>query len=313
VMALNYRDAFTSRPLHIYFDFLIRRFARLYPAYVFIGGLYVWRLAMGWGGEETLARFTAYDIVGNVLMLTGWGLSIYPLIGVAWAASAELGSYILTPFLMLGTLWRSPVWWCASVVLAAAAIYIVGSSGTGYAGPMDVVDVRSILPMVRAVAGFTFGLAIFRYADRLDAVPGRVQDLLLVLVIGCILLVALTIRNDFAIYGLFVALVALLSRDGRLATLLFSNRLMYHLGVISYSIYLLHPWFIRPTALLARRFGASEPVYTLSFAFFFCVLWLVSYLIWRFIEEPGRQLIARLLLPKRDLALSAAGSAAPPP
>lgn len=125
-------------------------------------------MALGWSGEETLDRFGLYDVAGNVLMLNGWGLHIYPVIGVAWAASAEMGSYLLLPLLLIGTLQRDPLVWFLCVLLSLSAIYAISVSGLGYSGPLDVVQAASTLPLLRAIAGFTLGLAIFRYADRLD-------------------------------------------------------------------------------------------------------------------------------------------------
>ena len=95
---------------------------------------------------------------------------------------------------------------------------------------------------------------------------------------------------------------------GPLALLLFGNRLIYHLGVISYSIYLLHPLFIRFTALASRHFGATEFAYTVCSLVSFVVIWGLSYLSYRFVEIPGRNLITSVFLPKRE---SGAGVARP--
>src|SRR5271170_966684 len=89
VMGLVYEDAFVSEPWKNYRTFLIKRVARLYPAYIVIGVFYFLKIAAGLTGEETFARFDVLDWIGNVLMLVGWGLHIYPLIGVSWASSAE--------------------------------------------------------------------------------------------------------------------------------------------------------------------------------------------------------------------------------
>src|SRR5216684_1544796 len=136
VMGYTYKDAFVSAPWENYKTFLIKRFARLYPAYWVIGALYALKMAAGLTGEETFARFDAWDAVGNFLMLVGWGLHIYPMIGVSWAAC---------------------------VVLSFAGIYLVSISGKGSSGPLDVVQVDSLLPLLRALAGFTLGLATFRF------------------------------------------------------------------------------------------------------------------------------------------------------
>jgi peptidoglycan/LPS O-acetylase OafA/YrhL len=308
VIGLGYKDAFAEAPLRNYGAFLAKRIARLYPAYICISALFVLKMALGWSGEETLSRFRLYDIVGNILMLNGWGLHIYPVIGVAWAASAELGSYILLPLLLIGTVHRGLAAWSFCVALALLAICAISVSGLGYSGPLDVVEAASVLPLLRAIAGFTLGLAIFRYADRLDRLTPRSQDALLIAVLVAILLEAVLTKNDLLFYVLLIPLVAILSRDGRLALLLFGNRLVYHLGAISYSIYLLHPLFVRSAALSARHFGATEFAYTIAALVSFAAIWALSFLSYRFVEMPGRKLITGLVLGKPGAA-SAAGMA----
>src|SRR5260370_25827308 len=111
VIGLGYRNVFSEHFLKNYGAFLIKRIARLYPAYIAISVLYILKLALGLAGDENLSRFSRYDVIGNALMLGGWGLHIYPLIGVAWAASAAMGSYIFLPLLMKGTLQRGILSW----------------------------------------------------------------------------------------------------------------------------------------------------------------------------------------------------------
>ena len=302
VIALGYRDAFTNNAWANYRIFLIKRIARLYPAYLVISTLFVLKIGLHWSGEETLDRFHPYDVLGNLLMLNGWGLHIYPVIGVAWAASAELGSYVLLPLLLVGTIKHGAWAWGLCVLLSLAAIYGVSVSGLGYSGPLDVVQAASVLPLIRAIAGFTLGLAIFRYAGRLEALAPRTLDALLIVVLVIILLAALLTTDDLPLYVSFIALVAILSRDSPVALWLFGNPLVYHLGLISYSIYLLHPLFVRSAALAARHFGATETAFTISSLISFAVIWTLAYLSYRFVEMPGRAMMTRLLLPKPDVA-----------
>lgn len=304
VIGLGYRNAFSQNFSTNYTAFLIKRVARLYPAYIVISILYFLKLAFYLAGEETLARFGVFDVIGNLLMLGGWGLHIYPLIGVAWAASAELGSYILLPVLMFGTLQRGILGWSACVLLAAVAIYAIDASGLGYSGPLDVVETTSFYPLLRAIAGFTFGLAIYRYADKLDDLSARSQDAMLLATLVAIVVAAFATKNDFPVYLLLIPLIALLSRDSPLALKLFGNKLVYHLGVISYSIYLLHPLFIRFTALSSRHFGATEFAYTMCALVAFALIWGLSYLSYLIVEIPGRNWITSLFLPKRDHAVA---------
>jgi peptidoglycan/LPS O-acetylase OafA/YrhL len=309
VIGLTYRDAFGSGKLKNYATFMLKRVARLYPAYLAIGLLYVAKIAAGLSGQDTLSMFSPYDIVGNILMMTGWGLYIHPLIGVSWAASAEMGSYLLLPLLMLVTIRRSQLVCGFAVLAALLAIYAVSISGRGSSGPLDVVNGNSFYPMLRAVAGFTLGLAMFRFASVMDRLSMTAQDVLLAVLLIAIITTVSLAAGDRLLYLLFIPLVAVLSRDGRLAQALFGNALVYRLGIISYSIYLIHPLFVSFAVRAWRSFGQTEAAYLLASAVCFVAIWLLSELSYRFIEMPGRKAVVDLFIPKQDHAPSARSAA----
>jgi peptidoglycan/LPS O-acetylase OafA/YrhL len=298
VIGYVYRDAFLSEPWTNYRTFLIKRFARLYPAYIVIAAFYALKIALGLTGEETFARFNGFDIIGNLLMLVGWGLHIYPLIGVSWASSAELGSYFVAPVLMKYTLHKGVAWWAACIVLSLAGIYLISISGLGSSGPLDVVSDSSLLPLLRAIVGFTLGLATFRVALYLDRLSALIQDILVVAVLAAIVAAAVFITDDLVVYLLFIPFIAILSRDGRAAQFLFGNRLVYHLGVISYSIYLIHPLFITFAERSSRHYGSTVTAYVVCMLVSFAAIWLLSYLSYRFVEMPGRQFVTGLFNPR---------------
>jgi peptidoglycan/LPS O-acetylase OafA/YrhL len=306
VMGYVYRDAFVSEPWKNYRIFLIKRIARLYPAYLVIGALYVLKIALGLTGEETFARFNVFDAIGNLLMLVGWGLHIYPLIGVSWASSAELGSYFALPVLIKYTLQKGIAWWAACVVLSLLGIYLVASSGMGSSGPLDVVQVYSLLPLLRALVGFTLGLATFRFAGALDRLSATAQDVAVVVILGAIVAEAVFIASDLLVYVMFIPFIAILSRDGRVAQFLFGNRLAYHLGVISYSIYLIHPLFITFAERSSRHFGSTVTAYALCVLVSCAAIWLLSYVSYRLVEIPGRQFVTGLFIPREKVAPAAA-------
>jgi peptidoglycan/LPS O-acetylase OafA/YrhL len=304
VIGFVYKDFFSSAPLTSYKTFLIKRFARLYPAYIVIAAFYALKIALGLTGEETFARFNAFDVIGNLLMLAGWGLHIYPLIGVSWASSAELGSYIVAPVLIKYTLQKSIARWTVCVALSLLAIYCISITGQGSSGPLDVVEDSSHLPLLRAVAGFTLGLATFRFAAHLDRLSATAQDVLVVVILASMLTVAVLTADDLPIYLLFMPFIAILSRDGRVAQLLFGNRHVYHLGLISYSFYLIHPLFLTFAERSSRHFGSTVTSYALCVLVSFAAIWLLSYLSYRFVEIPGRQFIIGLFSPRATTSLT---------
>lgn len=290
VMALTYRDAFAHLTGRAFGNFMLKRVARLYPAYFVIGLFYVAKIAAGLSGEK-LALYSTWDWIGNLLMMSGWGLFIFPIIGVAWAASAEMGSYLLLPILMAFTLRKSAVTAALATLAAAIAIYAVSLSGRGSGGSLDVVNGNSFYPLLRAVAGFTLGLAIFRFANVVDRLSAGAQDALVIAILAAILVAGAISPNDVPVYFLFVPLVAVLSRDGRMAQWLFGNALAYRLGLISYSIYLIHPLFVSFAVRAWRHFGETETAYVIAACVCFAVIWLLSEVSYRFIEMPGRKAI----------------------
>jgi peptidoglycan/LPS O-acetylase OafA/YrhL len=305
VIGYVHRDDFSEAALRNYKTFMIKRFARLYPAYIVIAAFYALKIALGLTGEETFARFNGFDIIGNLLMLVGWGLHIYPLIGVSWAASAEFGSYIAAPVLIKYTLQKGIASWTICVALSLFGIYLISISGKGSSGPLDVVQDSSLLPLLRAILGFTLGLATLRFAPYLDRLSALLQDALLVVVLASMLAAADLTTDDLPIYLLFIPLIAVLSRDGRVANFLFGNKLVYHLGLISYSFYLIHPLFLTFAERSSRHFGSTLTAYVLCVLSSFAAIWLLSYLSYRFVEIPGRPFVIRLLSPRANAAPAA--------
>jgi peptidoglycan/LPS O-acetylase OafA/YrhL len=299
VIALVYRDAFAIAPFANYLDFWIKRVARLYPAYLAIGVLYVIKIALGLSGD-TFAQFSLYDIIGNILMLSGWGLHIHPVIGVSWAASSEMGSYVLAP-LLIATIVRGNVGFAiAGVALSLVAIHAVEASGLGGSGPLDVTSGDSFYPLLRAIAGFALGQAIFRFSVSVRPLPMIFQDVLVALILLAIGVAAVLSTDDLPIYLLFIPLVAMLSYDGRLARLLFANGPIYDVGLISYSVYLLHPLFVSFAVRGWRDYGRTESSYLVSTLICIAVIWLLSKLCYRFVEMPGRRVIAQVLSPRKE-------------
>ncbi|MET0969909.1 MAG: acyltransferase [Tardiphaga sp.] len=297
VMALTYHDAFTHLTGKTFANFMLKRVARLYPAYFVIGLFYIAKIAAGLSGEK-LALYSTWDWIGNLLMMSGWGLFIFPVIGVAWAASAEMGSYLLLPILMAFTLRKSAFTAALAVLAAAVAIYAVSLSGRGSGGSLDVVNGNSFYPLLRAVAGFTLGLAIYRFAGVVDRLSGAVQDALVIAILVAIFAVGVISPTDLPMYVLFVPLVAVLSRDGRMAQWLFGNALVYRLGIISYSIYLIHPLFVSFAVRAWRHFGETETAYITAACICFALIWLLSEVSYRLIEMPGRKAMVSWFSPR---------------
>lgn len=298
VIALTYKDAFDSGGWKNFAIFMLKRIARLYPAFFVIGVLYALKIAAGLNGSDTLSMFSAYDIVGNLLMMNGWGFHIRPLIGVSWASSTEMGSYLLVPLLITVALRRSLLECGLTVLAALVAICMVSISGHGSSGPLDVVNGDTFYPLLRAVAGFTIGFAIYRFAGVLDRLSMTGQDVLLAINLVTIITVMTFAVGDRVLYLLYIPLVAVLSRDGRLAQILFGNALVYRLGIISYSIYLIHPLFVSFAVRAWRAHGETRSTYLIASLICFVFIWILAELSYRLVEMPGRKAVVDLFIVK---------------
>ena len=291
VMGLTYRDKLTVGDVPAFLKFMGKRVARLYPAYFVIGLFYLAKIAAGLSGDNTLQMFSNWDIVGNLLMLSGWGLYVQPVIGVAWAASAEMGTYLIVPLLLLVTLRRTPLVCTLVVVAGLLGIALVAMSGRGSSGPLDVVNGNSFYPMLRAASGFAIGMGLYRFTSTVNRLSALQQDTVLVVVLAAIAATMVWVRSDLLLYALLVPLVAVLSRDGRLAQWLFGNAVVYRLGIISYSIYLIHPLFVSFAVKIWRELGEQAWAYYLGTAVCLVAILVLSEISYRLVEMPGRNAI----------------------
>jgi peptidoglycan/LPS O-acetylase OafA/YrhL len=127
-----------------------------------------------------------------------------------------------------------------------------------------------------------------------------VQDGLVVALPLAIIAVGLADASDRLMYLLYIPLVAVLSRDGRMAQLLFGNALVYRLGIISYSIYLIHPLFVSFAIRTWRHLGQTEVVYIAASLVCFAIIWALAEVSYRFVEMPGRNWITQRFIPRRS-------------
>ncbi len=115
-------------------------------------------------------------------------------------------------------------------------------------GPLDVFGAATPFPLLRCIAGFTLGLAAFRLAQapvlaRWAAVPVA-GDVAALAVVALMLLPG----TDVLLVAAFVPLVATLAADRSRTAHVLGRLILHWLGVVSYSIYLVH----RPVEDLRR-------------------------------------------------------------
>ncbi|MGH6612744.1 acyltransferase family protein [Sphingomonas sp.] len=272
-----------------YGDFLINRVARVWPLHLVVALVFMLRILLNVSGEQPVALTTA-NVVANILMVQTWGWGTQALAGNSWSVSTELVAYLVYPLVAIMAFSR---WAWLQAAIAVALLLLVAQSGLGSRGPLDVNDANTILPVLRCLAGFSLGVIAFRVAQRDWCKRWMGGWHSFEIVCAAIAFALLIPGGDVAVVLLFPLLVIACSYNGRTSRLIMANPVTFHLGVISYSIYLWHPLvrdvFARITGI-AHRHGITQWDMVFVIAMLLAT-WLVCWVSYLLIEVQGHRLI----------------------
>lgn len=307
VLALNYASTVTlGRGRKPYFAFIQKRIARVFPLYLFVTVVKTAydlskHIGLGLAMPDT---WTLKAMIANLFLVQAWGFSL-SAVGPAWSLSTELGAYILFPVLVALTIQsRTALAWgvaiLSGVLLLAAA---VGNSDcTVCMGYLDIFHGDTPYPLMRCVAGFTFGLIGYRlmHMPLLRAMVSA--NLFAVLSVLGTLAAYLAGLPDLVVYALLFATVLACFGNSKAANAMFGNRAVFFLGKISFSIYLVHillaPVVKRVMALADAHLGGLSVVVSASFAFALVIA--CSTASYYLVEVPGRRLALQLMSRKKN-------------
>ncbi|WP_178133823.1 acyltransferase family protein [Vineibacter terrae] len=308
VLALNYAHLFASGwSLRRWRDFLVRRLARIYPLYIVLvlGAVLLTLVAHGnlHPGNPAPAvglPVPIRDLVANLLMVQSWGIT-RSINGPAWSISTEWAAYLVFPVLV-GVALFSRAGTALIAVLAVVAVILgtVGLTmhdGAYHSGPLDAYDGTTVQPLLRCFGGFVLGLLTYRLSRSPRVVAWAAHDGVLGLVIALLVIGFAAGAHDLVVYPLFAALVlGLYGNRGRISQVLGSFP-VYWLGLVSYSLYLLHDYLIGPRNGLFEWLQARVPAvwaHVATVPLLYGALLLVAGLTYYAVEAPGRRLARRL-------------------
>lgn len=287
------------------------RVARIWPAYLASFLLGYWLLSYRWEAETG---------VPHLLMLQGWvPLSKYffSYNAVSWSVSVELLFYLLFP-LLVSNLDRN--WWIKLALSGGLVVVLVviadrwslPALGAQWSEQISTVVTREGLlvnnPLPR-VFEFVFGMCV-ALAWRRSRPPGSFA-LATVRELGAVALCVASVLFTSSVVGwwqrvlpgtslstwwthsgsmfAFGLLIFVMAQGKGAVSRLLSHPALVLLGEISFSIYLIHQILL--VYMVTHLAGLTQVSRSLALAGFVTTLLLGSYLLWVYVEMPGRRWI----------------------
>jgi peptidoglycan/LPS O-acetylase OafA/YrhL len=296
-------------------NFLVARFARVYPLHLFSLLLLVIivRWITDWGNPPIVFEQPS-DILPNVFLLQSFGvMKIYSWNIPSWSISAEAAAYLLFPLLVLALGKNKPVFvvvLTALVVIAYYSIMFVLPRVNPLHPEIPVphnLNTTFDYGFIRGIAGFTAGMLVY-LAYGLPVIRKTFSsDLASVLIIVAVVLSMHFALNDGLTAFLFSALVLSFTANTGVIARVCRGKVLQFLGDISYSIYLMQIFLQEPfshgiqlpgTIGLGRGKQNIEFFSGLGYCLFYVILLiLISYVTYTWVEQPSRRLINRMFRP----------------
>ena len=294
-----------------YGGFLKNRIARVYPmhlaALAAMIGLFVLAGVMG-AGVGSPDAFKWSDLPAHLFMVHAWGTTAavgwnFP----SWSISAEWAAYLLFP-LAAGVVLKARRWSGAFVAgaLALCVASFWGLSNLHAVLPWvgnDFSQMTAQIGALRILPSFLLGVALYAFGRTHAAPKAWAWPIAIVSATWVAAVTAFGWWEGLVWFGLAGLLYGLAetSRHGIDAPM--SGRVFVFLGAASYALYMIHlpvdiVWFhtleklgVTETSDLALRVGAVVGVFAVSIA--------ASAVAYLWIEEPARNWLRKLELPKR--------------
>lgn len=294
IMSLTYLGSFEARGLRAFPDFLLKRVARIVPLNCFALLVIV---LLGVGCRFTIGTpvffreaTLMFDLPANLLMLQGLGIGDN-LNGPSWSVSTEFAAYFLFPVFVVAVFNRRR--WVTIATLIAALVLLCAIAAQSPRLGLGGIDAETTL--LETFAEFVLGMGTFimyRYRIAAGRHASDFEFAALTVAAGVFLIAGIDL--PVSLLCPFIVAAAALNR-GFWARFL-SGGVPYFLGVISFSIYLIHDPF-RPTAVALFHLaypGSTTAAGALIFALLgsFAVI-PFAWLTYIGIERPGRRVVRR--------------------
>lgn len=302
VISYIYYDRMPEFQLTQYLQFLLKRFARLYPLHILtflIFALFYVAVKLSGSEPHNPDQFSFTSAILNIFMLHAWVPETQLSWNfVSWSVSAEWFA-VLVLFVFVITRWRK---WNQidrlGLITLLFALYIT-----------HLADAWLPSRLIRMSFAFLYGAWLFHALPWFRGGSEKVWNSIL---LGTIVLIALIVRGAafedmvYLVVPLWGLLILGLFKAGPLSEKIFANSLVMKLGEISFSTYLIHGVLTKilfhidlSSAFYARWLKLVSPYILLPLAIGLTLA--LSYAVHRYFEVPARDFV--LLRGRKVLAL----------
>ncbi len=287
VMTLSSKRYFEREvTIRAYIAFMKKRFARLYPMYFVV-------LVVGF---IFLNHFSGkLNFIIGLSMLSVLFAPGYVLVHM-WSLSTEWIAYLIYPLLLkIGYRYDKAIWSVFIISLALLLIYFSFGLKASLLPVNGDFAIPSVPALIRCFAEYLLGIAAYQIVSnhpKIILFQNTISATSLMLIIGLLFFKV----SDLYVIFLFVPLIGSLSTGESGVGLFMASKFIYFLGLISYSLYLIHPIFLYYfQKSFYEKYGNLEYNFIMFNSLYVIVIISVSYFTFKLIELPMQKILNQKL------------------
>lgn len=290
--------------------FIKKRFSRIWPLHIFVTILFIpFALSNIFLNLELGERFSFYSFLTNIFLVQSLNLNSGMSWNVpAWSISAEFYTYAIFGILYLSSQIRGS--FLFPIILSIASLFILFNYST-------MGDFHH-LAIFRCFYSFFLGVSAFNLYRSF-----RVSAWMEVVAVIFILIILTSTRIEpsdtlaFVMPLFFFVLIMIFSKQCGQVSKLLINPCLQTLGLLSFSIYLTHTWFIsliKAVSKITEKMFDYKFIYTINnervidfnvqylndliYLPYIALVIGASYLTYWYIEKPSQEKLNSLLIKK---------------
>jgi peptidoglycan/LPS O-acetylase OafA/YrhL len=298
LMHVYHRTFETKFRLQRYKEFIVARFSRLYPLHLTILLSFIclaffqsaYHTGPGFTGVQSLLSLLTNLTLLQALHFSSWNEP-------AWAISAQWLIYFLIPFIIFFSKRTSLVIDAAVIVLSFTVLFILN----WWMGHLDFVGWRSL---IRCGVEMMTGVLVYKFQSNLHwkrYLPAGGLTVGLTVIVLVLIFLPINHTLTVCIFPILIISASNLADDS-----VFCRRPLLFLGTISYSLYMIHWFFIMLFNTLSILVTGSAlhthfsllQLYLIALVFIVFNIFIAS-LCFKFVELPQRIAVKKLIMERK--------------